>query len=130
MRKSLAFAAASLITVPAYADITYTLTPLGLPTQPGCTSNGETAPFPNSINDAGRVVGIYCGPQGTVRGFFWTPQQGAVDIGLPPDLPDNKATRVFPSNINNQMRLSEQFLVIPPISSPAIMPSRGLVAKA
>ena len=103
MRKSLAFAAASLITVPAYADsITYTLTPLGLPTQPGCTSNGETAPFPNSINDAGRVVGIYCGPQGAVRGFFWTPQQGAVDIGLPPDVPDNMAASVFPSNINNQ----------------------------
>jgi len=49
------------------------------------------------------VTGIYCAqngtPQGEVRGFLWTPQLGAVDLGLPPGVTD-PTTIVKPFGIN------------------------------
>jgi probable HAF family extracellular repeat protein len=97
-----------LATQATAAQPSYTLTPLGLPNAPGCAAHGFLTPVPVSINDAGHVAGIYCfvttingTQQGIVHGFFWTPQRGAVDIGLPPGTTDPR-TSVWPRGINNR----------------------------
>jgi uncharacterized membrane protein len=97
-----------LATQATAAQPSYTITPLGLPTAPRCTAIGQDTPEAVSINDAGHVAGIYCfvatmngTQQGIVRGFFWTPQRGAVDIGLPPGTTD-PATSVWPYSINSR----------------------------
>jgi uncharacterized membrane protein len=97
-----------LATQATAAQPSYTITPLGLPTPPVCTAIGQLTPEAVSINDAGHVAGIYCfvttingTQQGIVRGFLWTPQRGAVDIGLPPGTTD-PATSVWTRGINNR----------------------------
>jgi probable HAF family extracellular repeat protein len=97
-----------LATQATAAQPSYTITPLGLPTPPVCTATGQVTPEAVSINDTDQVAGIYCfvstingTQQGIVRGFFWTPQRGAVDIGLPPGTTD-PATSVGTRGINNR----------------------------
>jgi uncharacterized membrane protein len=92
----------------AAAQPSYTITPLGLPTAPSCSAIGQDTPEAVSINDAGQVAGIDCfvatingTQQGIVRGFFWTPQRGAIDIGLPPGTTD-PTTSVWTRGINNR----------------------------
>ena len=96
-----------LATQATAAQPSYTITPLGLPTPPLCSTAIDT-PEAVSINDAGHVAGIYCfvttingTQQGIVRGFLWTPQRGAIDIGVPPGTTD-PATSVWTRGINNR----------------------------
>ena len=105
MKTLATFAAVLLLaaTPASAAPPLYSLTPLGLVSTPQICEGQHATPAGLGINNTGSVTGTYCvqngTPQGEIRGFLWTPQGGAVDLGLPPDVTD-PTTIVTPFGIN------------------------------